>query len=307
MLFDTPAADIHVGDTLIRRFTDPRWGVDSEYGRLLDVAVAAPAHLEVVPCNAVSMESIANGLFCCTTAAAAQHAVLVRTLERCGVTCHLVPAMPGMADLCFTRDSTLMTPWGLVALRAFEEHRRAEPEHVRKSLARIGVPFLGRIEEGCIEGGDVIVMKPGLLAIGVSGRRTDETGACALARMFEARGWRVLTVPFDPHFLHLDTLFTMVDARRAVACLDELPAAFLAEVAAQGIAIVQASPQEVKKLGANLVSLGAGRVLSSADNGRINGELERLGYLVLQVEIDQFTRCGGGVHCLTMPLARLPG
>lgn len=307
MLFDAPAAEPCVGDDLIRRFADPRWGVDSEYGRLLDVAVAAPSHLEVVPCNAVSQESLAAGLTCSTIEASRQHAALLRTVERCGVTCHVVPATPGMADLCFTRDSTLMTPWGLVVLRAYEPHRRAEAEHVRRALGQDGVPFLARIEEGCVEGGDVLIIRPGLVAIGVSGRRTDAAGARALARIFEARGWRVLTVPFDPHFLHLDTLFTMVDARRAVACVEELPAEFLAEMAGAGISLIHASQQEVKRLGANLVSLGAGRILSGADNGRINGELERLGYLVLQVEIDQFTRCGGGVHCLTMPLARLPG
>lgn len=307
MLFDLPAAEPSYGDVLVRRFADPRWGVDSEYGRLLDVALAAPAHLEVVPCNAVAEESLAAGLTCSADEAARQHEALVRTLERSGVTCHLVPAAPGMADLCFTRDSMVMTPWGLVALRAREAHRREEAEHMRAALAARGVPFLGHVEEGCVEGGDVCVMKPGLVAIGVSGGRTDAAGARALARLFEARGWRALMVPFDAHFLHLDTLFTMVDARRAVACAEELPASFLAELKAQGIAIVHASPQEVKKLGANLVSLGAGRVLSGADNGRINGELERLGYLVLQLEIDQFTRCGGGVHCLTMPLARLPG
>ena len=44
-----------------------------------------------------------------------------------------------------------------------------------------------------------------------------------------------------------------------------------------------------------------------ADNHRLNGVLTRLGYEVTALRIDQFTRCGGGIHCLTMPLARLPG
>jgi N-dimethylarginine dimethylaminohydrolase len=47
--------------------------------------------------------------------------------------------------------------------------------------------------------------------------------------------------------------------------------------------------------------------VSSEDNHRINALLERRGFKVVRVEIDQFTRCGGGMHCLTMPLARLPG
>lgn len=306
MLFDFAPVDHH-GDDLIRRFADPRWGVDSEYGRLLDVALASPKHLEIVPCNEVSRESIANGLSCTAEAAARQHHALVRVLKNNGTRCHLIPPVEGLADLCFTRDSTLMTPWGLVALRAAEVHRRAEAGHVRRAFEHLSLPFLGTIEEGKIEGGDVSIMAPGIVAIGVSGERTDIIGAKALARLFEVRGWRTLLVPFDPHFLHLDTLFTMVDAKRAVACVEELPDSFLDTLRSRGIKVVPVSVGEVRRLGANLVSLGAGRIISGADNGRINGELERLGYTIFPVEIDQFTRCGGGIHCLTMPLARLPG
>jgi N-dimethylarginine dimethylaminohydrolase len=47
--------------------------------------------------------------------------------------------------------------------------------------------------------------------------------------------------------------------------------------------------------------------VSTASNARVNGELERLGYCVIALDADQFIRCGGGIHCLTMPLSRLPG
>lgn len=307
MLFDFTAAESSVGDHLIHRNDDPSWGVDSEYATLTDVLVSAPAHLEVVPCNSVSIESIAQGLTCCTDTASLQHAALVRTLERQGVRCHLVPPGEGLPDMSFTRDTVLMTPWGLIELRPREEHRSAELARVRQTIENIGIPCLGKVEQGFVEGGDICLLRPGIVVIGQSGERTDEAGAKALARTFEERGWRAIICPFDPHFLHLDTLFTLVGRNRAVACTEELPQEFLDEIKALGIELIPASCREVKKLGANLVALGRGRVLSSADNGRINGELERLGYQVVPVEIDQFTRCGGGVHCLTMPLTRLPG
>ena len=307
MLFESAAPACTLGDELVRYSEARGWGVDSEYGRLLDVLVAAPSHLEVLPSNSVSLESLANGVLCCTDTAARQHAKLVRALEERGVACHLVPASAGLPDLTFTRDAVLMSPWGLIELRARSSHRQGEAAHVRATLADLGVPLLARIEQGHVEGGDICILRPGVIAIGRSGERTDETGARALARIFEERGWRVLHCPFDPHFLHLDTLFTLVDRNLAVACIEELPAGFVEAIEALGIGLIPASCREVKRLGANLVSLGAGRVLSAADNGRINGELERLGYEVVPVEVDQFTRCGGGVHCLTMPLARLPG
>jgi N-dimethylarginine dimethylaminohydrolase len=284
-----------------------RWGVDSEYGVLRDVMICEPDHLEVIPCNTVARDSLAQGLACCPDEAARQHRLFASTLAGEGVRCHLVPPSPGFADLAFTRDSTLMTPWGLLELNLAERHRTGEGAHVAAAAARWGVSLLGSLGEGRIEGGDVCLVRPGIAAIGWSGGRTDDAGALALARFFQAHGWRTILTRFHRHFLHLDTLFTMLDRDRAVGCIEALEPDFLAEIAALGISIVPVSEAEVARLGANIFSLGAGRLLTSRENGRLNDELTRLGYLVTALDIGQFTRCGGGMHCLTMPLARLPG
>jgi len=307
MLLDlwTASAFAGAGQNTLR--PAPRWGVDSEYGRLTDVLVAPPLHLEIVPCNAAADAALDRGLTCCSATAVRQHRALIRALEDESVRCHAAPAARGMPDLCFTRDTSLMTPWGLLALRPSAGHRRAEVCHVQGAALARGVPMLGAIEEGHVEGGDVCLVRPGLVAIGWSGERTDETGARALAQLFEARGWDAVLTCFDPRFLHLDTLFSMVDDRLALACVDALEPVFVALLEGLGIEIVRATVREVERLGCNLLSLGDGRILSSADNERVNRKLVSLGYRVIALDIDQFTRCGGGIHCLTMPLARLPG
>jgi N-dimethylarginine dimethylaminohydrolase len=307
MLFDFSAPICSHGDALVERAPVRTWGVDSEFGVLTEVMLAAPRHLEIVPCNAVSRASIGAGLDCSPDLAVEQHDALARALERAGVRCRFLANVPGLPDLTFTRDSSLMTPWGLILLRLASPHRAAEPAHVGAAAARWGVPVLGAIEEGTVEGGDVCLLRPGLVAIGWSGERTTKAGAEALADIFERRGWRALLTRFDRQYLHLDTLFTMIDRNRAVACAEALDDGFLATIADLDIGVVPATCAEVHSLGPNLLSLGRGRVLSSQANRRINGELERLGYQVDAVDIGQFTRCGGGVHCLTMPLSRYPG
>jgi N-dimethylarginine dimethylaminohydrolase len=307
MLFNFGSAEASGGDDLDRRKESSHWGVDSEYGRLLDVMLAAPRHLELVPCNAVSIENHRNGIACSPDRAAEQHARLIAALEAEGVRCHLVPPVEGLADLSFTRDATLMTPWGLIALSPAVEHRLAEVEHIRAAVRGWDVPLLGAVEEGRIEGGDICLLRPGVVAIGFSGERTDEAGARGLARLFEARGWRAVLTRFDRRFLHLDTLFTLADRQLGVACVDALEPDFLREVEGLGIELIDVTVREVQKLGANLLSLGDRRVLSSVDNFRINALLERYGQKVVRVDIDEFTRCGGGMHCLTMPLARNAG
>ena len=307
MLFDFHASDAGFTDELVSPFTRVRWGVDSEYGRLRDVLLCEPPHLKMVPCNAVTRDSLEQGLDCCPEVAGEQHAALVEVLEAEGVRCHFVAPHEGMPDLSFTRDAVLMSPWGLIELNPALVHRKAEVAHAVMAAKDLGVPWLASIADGHVEGGDVCVLKPGVVIIGISGERTDEAGARSLARLFEQRGWRAVFCRFDPEYLHLDTLFSVIERDRAVACIEALPDEFLIDLIELGIELIPASRDEVRKLGANLVSLGGGRVLSPADNSRLNRQLGRMGYEVIPVEVDQFTRCGGGVHCLTMPLSRAPG
>lgn len=285
----------------------PVRGVDSEYGRLTRVMVSAPTHLSMVPCNSVTREALRNGLDISTARAGAQHAALVRALADAGAEPLSIPPSPDLPDQSFMRDTTLMTPWGLVGLRPGAFHRRGEVDHVLAAAEALGVPMLGRIERGTIEGGDICILRPGLVIIGVTGSRTNDEGAEALAAIFRKRGWRAMLHHFDPHFLHLDTIFTVVDAHLALGCRDVLDDDFMAEMESSGIEILPVSYKQARRLGCNVVSLGERRVLTSVDNEAVNAQLDDRGYDLIPLDISQFTRCGGGIHCLTMPLSRMPG
>ncbi|HYW14900.1 MAG TPA: arginine deiminase family protein [Allosphingosinicella sp.] len=297
------AEGIASGESRRRQAPTP-WGVASETGRLTDVLLSPPTHLAMVPCNAVTRDSLARGLSSCAASAGTQHRALVTRLEAEGSRCHVVPPKPGLSDLAFTRDSVFMTPWGIVELRPSEPHRRGEPAHLAGALRRLGIETLGAVDEGKVEGGDVCLLRPGLVMIGISGERTDEAGARALGRIFERQGWQALYTRIDPRYLHLDTQFSLVSRHRAVACLDSLESGFAETMADLGIELLPATPDEVDRLEANLLSLGGCRVVAPAGGTRINRRLRSLGHDLIEVEIDQFVRCGGGVHCLTMPLAR---
>lgn len=284
--------------------SSPAWGVRSETGALHEVLVARPVHLEALPCNAAARRALADGHVSCALTALRQHRAFVAALERAGVRCREVPPSAGLVDLTFTRDPVTMTPWGAIGLSLAVEHRRGETDAVLSALKALGVPIAGRVGDGHVEGGDVCLVRDGLVAIGINGERTDEAGAHALGKLFEQRGWRVVTTRFDPAHLHLDTLLTMIGERLAVACRDALDPALLGELESLGIAIVDASLADSHRLGANLLSLGRGRVLAAAGSGALEAALRQRGIDVIAVDLGEFIRCGGGPHCLTMPLAR---
>lgn len=291
-----------------------RPGVSGETHRLTDVVLCAPSNLATVPCCSVTRESIRNGFSVSMAQAMAQHSALTRTLSQRGVRCHIVPAHPDLADQCFTRDVAVTTPWGLVGLNPALSHRRSEVDQMFAALARHGVQPYDRVVSGTIEGGDVCVARPGLLILGMSGERTTAEGASAFAAPFEKDGWQVLRYAFDPHFLHLDTMFCMLDQDRALACVDVLDDWFIEAITAQGIELIPVSYKASRRLGCNILSLDGKTILMSsvsADEGSSDGRsvadhVRKAGFDVVELDISQFAACGGGIHCLTMPLRREP-
>ena len=279
-------------------------GVWSESDRLTEVLLCRPTYLEAVPCCSVTRESLCDGFAPSIVEATRQHMMLEAILEANGIATRLLPAQPGMPDLCFTRDSAVMTPWGLLGLNPASPHRRLEPAQMMVFARNAKLPTLGTIEIGTVEGGDVCIARDGLLVVGWSGERTSQRGAEAVCELFAAAGWRTMTYRFDPHFLHLDTQFCMVDDDLALACVDVLHDDFLRAMTAEGIEMIPVSYKEARRMGCNLLALGGRRVIASAGNIRVAAELRRHGVRVEMVEVSQFERCGGGVHCLTMPIAR---
>lgn len=278
--------------------------VHGETDRLTDVILCAPDYLVPVPCCSVTLESIRDGFDTSTSAALQQHSALRQALVEQGVTCHDLPPAPDMPDLCFTRDIAVTTPWGLVGLSPAMPHRRDEADHLVRTAERITSGTVARVDTGLIEGGDVCVARPGLLIVGVSGERTDDRGAAAFSSRFEAEGWKVLLYRFDPHFLHLDTIFCMVGPNRALACTEVLDDAFLGAVAAEGIDVLPVTYKEARRLGCNVVAIDEHTVLANAATPRVTAMLRDRDLVVIELNIDQFAACGGGLHCLTMPLRR---
>lgn len=307
--FQTPAHPVHLApfDPPAPVSAPVSFGVDSEYGRLQSVLLADPRHLALLPCNSVSCQAQREGRTLSMQRAIQQHATLVTALRDEDVHIVQTPADPGLPDLAFTRDTSLMTPWGLLGLRTGATHRQREVGLVLEAASAAGVPVLGRIEKGRIEGGDVAMLRPGLLLIGVSGERTDDDGAAALSAIFQAKGWKVLVHHFDAHFLHLDTLLCLADRNLAMACTDVLDDRFLERLGELGIDLLPVRYKEARRLGCNLLALGNKRVLTAGTCSRLDAALGMRGYRSIAVDLSEFTVCGGGVHCLTMPLARAPG
>jgi N-dimethylarginine dimethylaminohydrolase len=281
------------------------WKVDSETGVLRDVLLCPPVHYQWIDTNAVAHATIASGAANDPKRLPAQYKELEHALTQAGVTLHHTVPEPQLPYQVYTRDSSQTTPWGPILTQLAMKQRRGE----YASLLNFHAPYGGFYKyatAGTVEGGDIHIIRPGLLMIGHSGVRTTEAGAVQFAGFFAEQGWETKLVPFAEHFLHLDVLFCMATPRLAVACIDVLGEDFERFLNDRQISVLRASYAEVMAMSCNLLALGDDRVISPAHSTRLNDALRAEGVTVFDPALDEFARGGGSVHCMTMPLARDP-
>lgn len=286
-----------------------RWRIDSETAPLHDVLLCPPEHYAWQAVNSVAQRTLKDDTRQPQRSDfMAQYTALTQALAEAGVRVHeLTGREAHLPYQAYTRDSSQVTPWGPVITQCYRPQRRGEYAAVIDFYNQTcGGPWR-YTTAGTLEGGDIHIIRPGLLLVGYSGERTDEAGARQFAGWFEAAGWEVRLQPFPEHFLHLDVLFCMVADGLALACVDVLDDALLAWLDTHGIRVIPVTYKEVMQLCCNALALGHDRVISAAHASRVNAALRAEGLQVTEVPLDLFTAGGGGVHCMTMPLARAAG
>ena len=283
---------------------DAAWSLDSETGVLREVLLCRPDFYRWMPLNAVAEATLASGAAFDLRKAKAQYSEMVDALEQASVTCHFLEPEKHLQYQVYTRDSSQMTPWGPVITQLYRPQRRGEYAGVIEFYQAQGSGVWRYCNHGTLEGGDIHIIRPGLLLVGYSGNRSEEAGALQFARWFEAEGWEVRLQPFAEHFLHLDVIFCMAAENLAVGCLDVLDDDLVHWLGEHKIRVIPVNYKHAMELGCNLLALGGHRVVSPRHSEHLNGRLRAEGLAVFDPELDLFTQGGGGVHCMTMPLRR---
>jgi arginine deiminase len=276
--------------------TELDWGVDSEYGRLLDVMVCRPESFQWLPTSAITRATLDAGHTLDAALALSQHAALVAAYEEAGVRCHFMEPDPVLPYQVFTRDSSTMGPNGTVITQPAQWWRRGEYAPAIRFYQEAGIPIRGMITAGSLEGGDVMIVEPGSVMIGAGETRTQQVAADQLAGWFREDGWEARVQPIPERYVHIDVL---------VAVLAEvLPAAAVEWLRVKGFELIEVSAEQAFTLGVNAISLGGERVISAAGAVDLNAALRARGLEVIELDLSMFTLGGGGPHCLSQALRR---
>ena len=251
-----------------------------------------------------------------------------------------------LPNLLFTRDSSVWVD-DHVAITSPSMHARQRERTLTGAIYRhhprfAGTPLLygGDREEAWFEGGDVLVMAPGVIAVG-TGQRTTPAGveAFALRAFAEGIAHTVLAVPIaqERATMHLDTICTMVDVDAVVMfpnVADTLvaypvtpgeepgqvhvddPRPFL-EAAAKAMQIDRlrlvdtgldpvTAEREQWDDGNNTLALAPGLVVAYERNVVTNHALEAAGIEVVRIAGSELGSGRGGPRCMSCPVLRDP-
>ena len=252
-------------------------------------------------------------------------------------------AIDPLPNLLFTRDSSVWVGDRVAITSLALAARRRESSltdlvyayHPR--FTRTGRAY--GAHSAPLEGGDVLLLAPGVLAIGV-GERTSPAGAEAFARSVFVDGLvhTVLVVPIEQAraTMHLDTVCTMVDVDAVVmypAMRDTLvaytlrpgdlgevrvdgPTPFLRAAAdAMGLDELRVidtgldavtAEREQWDDGNNTLALAPGVVVAYERNVMTNARLETAGIEVVRLSGSELGSGRGGPRCMSCPVSREP-
>ena len=247
-----------------------------------------------------------------------------------------------LPNLMFTRDSSFWIG-PRVAMTSLALPARIRETSLTDLIYAHHPRFLGvrrayESHTAPVEGGDVLLLAPGVVAVGV-GERTTPAGAEALARSLfdDDLAHTVLAVPIaqERATMHLDTVCTMVDIDAAVmypAITDSL-SAFTLTRTSDGIRISDAAPfvkaaavamgidrlrvidtgldpvtaeREQWDDGNNTLALAPGVVVAYERNTETNARLTDAGIEVLPIAAAELGTGRGGPRCMSCPAARDP-
>ncbi len=194
-------------------------------------------------------------------------------------------------------------------------------------------------EPDSIEGGDILILNPEVLAIGCSARTSPEAIETLAARVFRQdasiKEVLVIQIPFTRAYMHLDTVFTMVDRDAFtlfpgindhlklfrlspgkdnsidISAENDLVDGLKKSLKLPAVRLIETgggdrltAEREQWNDSTNTLALAPGMVVTYRRNIVSNHLLRQNGIEVIEIAGSELVRGRGGPRCMSMPLCR---
>ncbi|WP_158736032.1 dimethylarginine dimethylaminohydrolase family protein [Alteribacillus sp. YIM 98480] len=269
----------------------------TEYGVLKEVLMCSPEEMRIKkPINEVQKSYEDENID--QEKAIKEHQFLIETLKNHGVTVQLIPALSKLPEQVFTRDLGFATERGIITGKMETDIREPEIKEFKNWLKAHHWDYFS-IDEGSIEGGDVLIDED-VIYVGDSSR-TSEQAVKRLEELFPAK--KIITIPFDKKYLHLDCIFNILSPGTALLYPDALSNDIVRDICMR-YRTITVTEEEQFRLGTNVLSIGNETVISLPENKKVNEDMKEMGFEVLEIPFSEIIKSGGSFRCVTMPLIK---
>jgi N-dimethylarginine dimethylaminohydrolase len=292
------------------------WGAQSEMGRLRMVMVSRPSDNEASPDVRDNPHFFASqGAFPNLALMRRQHEAMVKVLHDFGaeVVYFDPPAEAigpyGRLRMLWAPASAFVINGGAIIPRyGLAPWRRGFEALLSRRLGELGVPILCTIHgDGIFElGGNCQWLDPHHLVIGL-GKSANYEGVRQIWPLLKDAGVSEIHLTNFKNTIHLDMAFGMATDWVAVVdprCLDP---SFLSYLRRKRIELVEVTPEEADNSACNTLVLEPGVVVLPAGNPKTAKALRERQVEVVEIDMSEFVKTGGGPHCATAGLIRDPG
>lgn len=222
---------------------------------------------------------------------------LVDTHRGLGHRVDLLPAVPGLPDMVFTANGALVVDGRAHVARFTHPERRAEADHHLAWLRSNFDPTAQQSVATSEAEGDLLVV--GDLVLAGTGFRTDRATHDEVEALFRRE---VVTLELvDPSYYHLDVALAVLDDATVAWYPPAFSVTSQAVVAERFPGALEVTGADAAVLGCNVVGDGRHVVLDHRAE-TLADDLADAGFVPVPVEVDEFTKAGGGVKCMTMEL-----
>ena len=270
---------------------------------LKKVLLCPPDYFEFEPINVITEGWLKKGARADKRACMQEHANFAQAYRENGVEVVMMAPQPELPYEVFARDFGACAADGFIMGAFREPCRTGETAAYESKMRELGIPCVARCTSGAFEGGDFWLIDDYTIAHGVIAR-TDWAGFESVKRQMREFGYAMVGVPCSRRNLHLDMCFNIVAEQTAVVCSAALPESFLAMLKRRSFTLIDVPQEGVFLHHCNVQCLGGGRVLSFKNNRDVNAKMKALGIRVIEVELAEILKGGGGPHCMTFPLQR---
>ncbi len=294
--------------SICTRYAHDYWGIDNDHATLNDVLLGKPTYYRWVDAGPLIRRTMDNahrtGVKFDKGLALSQHASMVQAFESHSVKCHYLDADEVLHRNFFARDSSAMTPWGALICHMQIKCRRADYVTAVKFYQDNNIPIWRYATAGHFEGGDFVILEPGLVLIGYCRERSEKEGAEQVADFVRQEGWEAITAPISREFVHMDGLIVPIADKMLLACTDAMESWLVDWILRRGFKIIDVEFAEAKNLGVNLIALGNNNLIAMQGAPNTAAKLRAEGFKVSILDLSMFIYGGGGIHCLTQALRR---